>query len=77
VVQPHFAASPRGLALARRLVGERSRIDEGDPVMLVIVADERDLLVLVQQLRPEHGAVPLDHRFAAIGLQHEMRQLFG
>ena len=75
VVQAALAAGARRLALGRGLVGERPGIDKRDAVVLVVIADERDLLVLVQQLRPEHLAVPLDHRLAPVGLQHEMRQL--
>ena len=75
MVQPDFAAGLRGFALLRLLVGERAGIDKGDPVVLVVIADKRDLLVLVQQLRAEHGAVPVDHPLAPVRLQYEMRQL--
>ena len=75
VVQADLAAGPGGLALARLLFGERAGVDEGDPVMLVVIADEGDELVFVEQLSPEHGAVPLDHLGPAVGLQNQMRQL--
>jgi len=74
-MQADFAAGACRLALGRRLVGERARVDEGDPVMLVVIADEGDMRVLLKQLGSENGAVPIDHLRAAIGLQHEMRQL--
>ena len=74
-MEPHFAAGARRLAFRRRLVGKGTGIDEGDPMMLVVVADKGDMRVLVEQLGPEDRAVPLDHLRTAIGLQHEMRQL--
>ena len=76
VVQAHFAAGPRRLALGRLLLGQRPGIDKGDPVVLVIIADEGDVLVLEQHLGSESGAIPIDHLLPPIGLQHEMRQLF-
>ena len=75
MVQTDLAAGARGLALGRRLVGERAGIDEGDPVMLVVIADKGDELVFVEQLGAEHRAIPLDHLGPAIGLQHQMRKL--
>ena len=76
VVQADLAAGARGLAFARRLLGKRAGVDERDAVMLVVIADEGDELVLVEQLGAEHLAVPLDHLVPAVGLQHQMRQLF-
>jgi hypothetical protein len=76
VMQAHLAAGARGLALRRRLVGERAGIDEGDAMMLVVIADEGDELVLVEQLGAEHRAVPFDHLVAPVGLQHEVGELF-
>ena len=55
---------------------QRPGIEEGDPVMLVVITDERDALGFVKYLGAEHRAVPIDHLAPAIGLQHDMRQLF-
>jgi hypothetical protein len=56
---------------------QRPGVQKGDPVMLVVIADERDAFGFVKDLGTEHRAVPLDHLAPAIGLQHDMRQLFG
>src|SRR3954451_4104692 len=77
VMQADFAAGPRGLALGRGFLGERTGVDERDPVMVVVIADKADEFVLVQYLGPENRAVPVAHRLAAVGLQYEVRQLAG
>ena len=53
-------------------LGERPGIEKGHPVMLVVIADERDALGLEQHFGSEHGAVPIDHLAPAIGLQHDV-----
>jgi hypothetical protein len=55
VMQADLGASAGGLALSRRLVGERAGIEEGDAVMLVVIADERDEFVRGEQLGAENG----------------------
>src|SRR5262249_24664084 len=70
----------RDVIEARRIrlaLGQRPGIEEGDPVMLVVIADERYALGLVKDFGSEQGAVPIDHLPPAIGLQHDMRQFFG
>ena len=76
VVQADLAAGAGGFAFGRRFLGERAGVDKRDPVMLVVKADKRDELVLVQQLGAQHRAIPLDHLVAPVGLQHQMRKLF-
>jgi hypothetical protein len=63
---PARAVFPRP-ASCRRAV----RIDEYDPVVLVIIADESDVLVLEQHLRPR-TVVPVDHLLAPVGLRDEI-----
>lgn len=53
---------------------QRPGIDKDDAMMLLIVADEGDVLVLVQNLGSEGRAVLIDHFAPAIGLQHDMGQ---
>ncbi len=56
VVQPDLAAGARGLAFGRGLVGERTGVDKGDAVVLVVIADKGDELVFVEQFGAEHRA---------------------
>jgi len=48
------------------------RVDTLTAVMLVVVADEGDVIILVLQLGVQHRAVPVDQRRAVRGAQHEM-----
>jgi hypothetical protein len=72
------AKGERDMIEARRVrlpLRQRPGIEEGDPVMLVVITDERDALGLVKYLGAEDRAVPIDHLAPAIGLQHDVREL--
>jgi hypothetical protein len=73
VMQPGF---PAGLGPVGFALGQRPGVEKGDAVVLVVIADERDALGLVENFGAEHRAIPIDHLAPAVGLQHDMRELF-
>jgi hypothetical protein len=57
--------------------GERTEVHEGDPVVLVVVGDEAQVLVLVDHAAAEDGTVPVAHRGNPVGLEHDVGKLGG
>src|SRR4030095_1409042 len=55
--------------------GQWSGVDEGDPMMLVVVGDEAETWVLVDDLRVERRAVPVAHGTDLVRLEHEVGEL--
>jgi hypothetical protein len=44
-------------------------------VMLIVIGHKRDEVILIQDLRAQHGLVPFDHLLEVTGPQHCMSEL--
>jgi predicted nucleic acid-binding protein len=77
MVQPGFLAGAEiaAVALARLARRQRARVEEGDAVVLVVIADERDEFVLVDDLGAQHLAVPFAQFARFVGLENNVRKL--
>jgi len=76
-VQPGFLAGAEiaAVALARLTRRQGAGIEEGDAVVFVVIADERNEFVLVYDFRAQDLAVPFAQFARLVGLQHDVRKL--
>jgi hypothetical protein len=79
VVQAGFltGAEIAALAFARLTPCELARIEESDAMVLVVIADERDEVVLVDDLGAQNLAIPFAQLARFVGLQNDVRELDG
>ena len=62
-------------AFARLARFERARIEESDAMVLVVIADERDEVVLVDDLGAQNLAIPFAQLARFVGLENDVREL--
>jgi hypothetical protein len=77
VVQAGFLAGAEiaALAFARLARCEFARIEESDAMVLVVIADERDEIVLMDDFGAENLAILLAQLARLVGLQNDVRKL--
>src|SRR5207244_2892884 len=63
------------VALARLARSQRARVEEGDAVVLFVIADERDEFVLVDDFGAQDLAIPFAQLARPVGLQNDVREL--
>src|SRR6266540_138851 len=61
-----------GLGVAGR---QRSEVEEGDAMMLLVVRHEGQVRVLVDHASPEHRAIPVTHLLDPVRLEHDVGEL--
>ena len=74
MVQPGFLAGAEiaDVALARLAGRQRAGVEEGDTMVLVVIADERDEVVLMNDFGGQNLAIPLAYlpiRLEQVGLR--------
>jgi hypothetical protein len=50
-------------------------VEDGDPMVLIVVGEEGDEIVAEGHTRLQHGGVPGDHRVIVGGLEDDMGEL--
>jgi hypothetical protein len=78
VVQAGFlpGAEIAAVALARLARRQHAGIEESDAMVLVVIADERDEVILVDDFGIQNRAVPFAQFARFVGLENDVRELY-